>query len=102
MTRRNLLIAWLIATVLTGTAGAQKQAIPKQPTTDALAEENVKQLLLLMDTDQNGKISRHEWMKFMQTEFDKLDKDKTGQLDRKELLQSTVSLKHLRHSDLGK
>ena len=102
MTRRNLLIAWLSATVLVGTAVAQKQAIPKQPTKDSVAEENVKQLLLVMDTDENGKISKQEWMKFMETEFDKLDKDKTGQLDRKELLQSTVSVKHVRPSHLGK
>ena len=55
-----------------------------------------------MDTDKNGKISKQEWMKFMEVEFDKLDKDKTGELDRQELLQSTVSVKHIRPSDLGK
>jgi Ca2+-binding EF-hand superfamily protein len=96
------MIALLSATVFVGTALAQKQAVPKQPTTDALAEENVKELLLLMDTDKNGKISKQEWMKFMEAQFDTLDKDRKGQLDRKELLQSTVSIKHVRPSDLGK
>ena len=55
-----------------------------------------------MDTDKNGKISKQTWMKFMEIEFDKLDKNKTGQLDQKELLQSRVLVKHVRHSDLGK
>jgi Ca2+-binding EF-hand superfamily protein len=102
MTRRSLLNALLSAATLVGTALAQKQATPKQPTTDALAEENVKELLLLMDTDKNGKISKQEWMKFMEAQFDTLDKDRKGQLDRQELLQSKVSVKHVRPSDLGK
>jgi hypothetical protein len=100
--RRYLLIALLGATALVGTAFAQKAATPKQPTKDSLAEENAKELLLLMDTDKNGKISKQEWMKFMEAEFDTLDKDKKGELDRTELLQSTVSVKHVRYADLGK
>jgi Ca2+-binding EF-hand superfamily protein len=59
-------------------------------------------LLLLMDTDKNGKISKEEWMKFMSAEFDRLDVDKSGELDPHELLQSDVSLKHVRPADLGK
>ena len=43
-----------------------------------LREDATKQLLLLMDTDKNGKITRQEWMRFMGEEFDKLDKDKKG------------------------
>jgi Ca2+-binding EF-hand superfamily protein len=102
MTRRSLLIAVLSAATLAGTALAQKQATPKQPTKDLVAEENVKQLLLLMDSDKNGKISKQEWMKFMEAQFDTLDKDQKGQLDRVELLQSTVAVKHVRPADLGK
>jgi Ca2+-binding EF-hand superfamily protein len=102
MTRRSLLIAVLSAATLAGTALAQKQPTPKQPTKDSVAEENVKQLLLLMDTDKNGKISKQEWMKFMEAQFDTLDKDKKGQLDREELLQSTLSVKRVRPTDLGK
>jgi Ca2+-binding EF-hand superfamily protein len=43
-----------------------------------------------MDTDQNGKISKQEWMKFMEAEFERLDKNKTGELDVKELKQSKL------------
>jgi high-affinity nickel permease len=31
----------------------------------ALGENEVKQLLLLIDSDENGKISKQEWMKFI-------------------------------------
>jgi hypothetical protein len=34
-----------------------------------LGEPEVKQLLLLIDTDKNGKVSKEEWMKFMEAEF---------------------------------
>ena len=98
MTRRDLGIALVCAAGLMPAALAQKSASPRPPDTAQLAEENVKQLLLLMDTDKNGKISKQEWMKFMDQEFDRLDKDKTGELDRNELLQSMISVRHPRHS----
>lgn len=47
-----------------------------------------------MDTDKSGKISKEEWMKFMESEFDRLDKDKKGQLDIKELEQSKLRVSH--------
>lgn len=56
----------------------------------ALGEDEVKQLLLLMDTDKSGKVSRQEFMNFMAAEFDRLDKDKSGELDVKELAQSQL------------
>jgi Ca2+-binding EF-hand superfamily protein len=43
-----------------------------------------------MDTDKNGKISKKEFMDFMAAEFDRLDKDKSGELDPKELTQSRI------------
>jgi EF hand len=76
--------------VVVGTALAQKAAVPKPQNKLALGETEVKQLLLLMDTDKNGKISKQEFMKFMEAEFDRLDKDKSGQLDVKELRQSKL------------
>lgn len=51
-------------------------------------------MLLLVDTDENGRISKEEWMKFMEAEFDRLDKDKKGQLDFKELTQSKLRVSH--------
>ncbi len=48
-------------------------------------EANAKQLLLLMDTDKSGKISKQEFMAYMEAEFDRLDVNKDGELDVKEL-----------------
>ena len=50
--------------------------------------------MLLIDTDKSDKISKQEWMKFMEAEFDRLDKDKKGQLDVKELTQSKLRASH--------
>jgi Ca2+-binding EF-hand superfamily protein len=84
-----------------GTVRAQeKAAVPKAPNKIALGENDVKQLLLLMDTDKNGKISKQEYMTFMEAEFDRLDTDKSGELDPKELAQS--SLRVSRPVPLGK
>jgi Ca2+-binding EF-hand superfamily protein len=44
----------------------------------------------MMDTDKNGKISKKEFMDFMSAEFDRLDEDKSGELDVKELAQSQL------------
>jgi hypothetical protein len=87
--------AVLVATQqLSGTANAQKQSVPKPQDKLALGENEVKQLLLLMDTSQNGKISKQEYMNFMEAEFDRLDKNKNGELDPKELTQSKLRASH--------
>jgi hypothetical protein len=41
----------------------------------------VKQLSVLIDTDQHGKISKQEWIDYMSMEFDALDTDHSGELD---------------------
>jgi Sec-independent protein translocase protein TatA len=91
-----LVICLVIALLAFGTKEvtvlAQKvdKGLPIQQRTLALGEDEVKQLLLLMDTDKNGKISKKEFMDFMIAEFERLDKDKSGELDPKELTQSQV------------
>ena len=88
-------IAGLVATwAMLGTAVAQKAAAPKPQDKPALGEDEVKQLLLHMDTDKNGKIAKQDWMKFMEAEFDRLDKSTNGQLDVKELMQSKLRVSH--------
>jgi Ca2+-binding EF-hand superfamily protein len=58
------------------------------------AGPEVRKLLLLMDKDQNGKVSRTEFMAFMAKEFDRLDVNKDGELDVNELTALRVSSKH--------
>ena len=84
-----VIVAMLSITfAIPGTSVAQKATAPKPQDKLALGQERAEQLLLLIDTDKSGKISKQEWMKFMEAEFDRLDKDKKGQLDVKELTQS--------------
>jgi len=73
-----------------GTAFAQKASVPKPQDILTLGENGVKQLLLLMETDKSGKISKAEFLKFMEAEFERLDKRKSGTLDVKEIKQSTL------------
>lgn len=82
----------LVATgTMLGTAAAQKAAVPKPQDKLAMGEEEVKQLLLLMDTDKQGKVSKQEYMKFMEAEFERLDKSNKGELDVRELTQSNLT-----------
>jgi hypothetical protein len=80
---------------------AIKNKCAKPQSTLALGEDAVKDLVLLMEPDKNGKISRQAWMRFMGEEFDRLDKDKKGALDAEEL-RSDRLIKHARPQDLGK
>ena len=57
---------------------------------DIFAEEYTKKLLILMDTDKNGKVSKQEFMNFMSKEFDRLDTNHDGQLDINELAKWEV------------
>ena len=95
MTRRNLLIAFMSASgALVGNAVAQKSTTSKDQDKFAQVNVNVRQLLLLMDADKNGKISKQEWMAFMEAEFNQLDKDGKGEIDTKQLSQSRLVVKH--------
>jgi EF hand len=70
---------------------------PPPPDRLVLGEDDVKQLLLLMDTNKNGKISKQEYMRFMEAEFDRLDKNKNGELDPKELTGSRLRVTPFSH-----
>jgi hypothetical protein len=89
------LVVWSFTVGMTvRVSSAQKvdKSVPKQERTLALGEEHVKDLLLLMDTDRNGMISKAEFMRFMEAEFDRLDTDHSGELDIKELKQSRIQV----------
>ena len=100
MRRRNLPIALLLATTL-GVGFAQKD-VPRRPDRNVMAVANVKQLLLVMDTDKRGKISKRQWMAFMEAQFDRLDVEKKGELDQTAIKQSMANIKQARFSDLGR
>jgi hypothetical protein len=85
----------IAVSVVTGTmlvnASAQKASVPKPQNKLAIGEEGIKQLLPLMDSDKNGLVSKQEFMKFMEAEFVRLDKEKKGELNVKELTQSNLT-----------
>ena len=99
MVRRNLLLTLFVVTAL-GT-GVSQRGVSRQPDKLTIAIDNVKQLLLVMDTN-NGRISKQEWLRFMEAEFDRLDREKKGELDQSQIRQSTVYVKQARSSDLGR
>jgi hypothetical protein len=105
----GIVLAIITAVSLSGSraenaaAQSEKSTGAVSPTPDAekserekkliAATEAAKQLLLAMDTDNSGKVSKQEWMKFMEEEFDRLDIDHKGQLNVKELTQSRVRMR---------
>jgi hypothetical protein len=85
----------VVSGAMLGPARLQKAAVPRQPDKLQLGEDEVKQLLLLIGGDENGKITKQAWMKFMEAEFVRLDKDKSGDLDAKDLAQSRLRVSHV-------
>src|ERR1017187_1903151 len=84
-------IAALTATsIIPGTALAVTSAIQNPQGVMALEMKEVKKLLFLMGTHQNDKISKQEFMNFMEAKFDRLDKDKNGELAVNELRGSKL------------
>jgi len=78
-----------------------KASVPRPQDALVVGENAAKDLLLLIEPDKNGKISKQAWMRFMGEEFDRLDKDKKGELDAQEL-RSDRLVKHTRSQDVGK
>jgi hypothetical protein len=88
-------MVWLVTALfaigaIVGTCLAQKTSVPKPQDKVALGENEVRQLSLLMDTDKTGKFTKQEGMRFMEAEFEKLDKNKSGELDAKEVAESIL------------
>jgi hypothetical protein len=82
----------LVATLsILGSAAAQKASVPKPQDKLAMGEDDVKHLLLLMDANKNGMVSKQEFMKYMEAEFERLDKNQIGELNVKELTRSNLS-----------
>ncbi len=81
--------------IAASTAVPADQPVPATPVRKLEAGLSpVAQLLALMDTDKNGKVSKQEFMSFMEAEFNLADADKSGELDPKELQQFINRLSH--------
>jgi hypothetical protein len=103
LTKRSTFAASLVPLVLVGTlAVSQKDDDLTRPDPAILATDHVKEILLVMHTDKNAKITREQWMRFMAEEFDRLDSDKSGTLDPKKIQLERERIKHTRFIDSGK
>jgi Ca2+-binding EF-hand superfamily protein len=96
MMSKRRTIVWAIVVLLTARAtarvavqkqstGSPKEVVSSKEKKVEAGDEYTRKLLLLMDTDKNGKVSKQEFMSFMEKEFDRLDSKKDGQLDVQEL-----------------
>jgi len=87
----GILTVLLAAGTLLATAAAQKSSVPKVQDFLAMGEEHVRRLLPLMNTNKQGMVSKQEFLKFMEAEFDRMDKEKKGELNVRKLTQSEMS-----------
>jgi len=81
MTRKAIAMiatSFIVGTISTSALAASKRTI-------SAAERDVKQLVRMMDKDMNGVVSRSEFMDFMGQTFDRLDINKSGTLEPREL-----------------
>jgi len=76
------------------TSGPAIQTLTAVSPKVAAGEIEAKKLLLLMDADKSGKVSRAEFMSFMAAEFDRLDTNHDGELDVRELEKSQLETAH--------
>jgi hypothetical protein len=92
---RILCVPYLTIPILVVGAEGWCRGVPSSlPIIVALAvllTAEVKHLVPMMDTGQTQKVSKQEFLNSMPAEFDRLDKDKIGELDVKELTQLPLS-----------
>ena len=88
----GLLTGGAFVGTVTWAQGPDPKAQAKEEKKLVQGEREARKMILLMDTNKNGKISKQEYMKFMEEEFDRLDVNKDGELDVRELTQSQLQV----------
>jgi hypothetical protein len=82
----------LMAVSLIALSGAPASAFSE--TTLSKGERDARHLMHLMDKDHNGQVSKAEFMQFMEQEFDRLDRDRSGQLNSEEFSRTGLHYSH--------
>ncbi len=83
-----VLLTVLIAVGITvGSALARETGVPRHNPL-AVAQDATAQLVILMDQDEAGTVSKADFLKFMAAEFDRLDTNRTGVLNVDQLRQA--------------
>jgi hypothetical protein len=81
------LIGLTLATLLAvgTTLWARGENMSQAPSPQALAQDQVKQLILLLDQGKNGTVSEDQLMNFVKAEYARLEHDRNGNVDVQEL-----------------
>jgi hypothetical protein len=77
------LIALVGMSLMIGSASTSAFAVSKR--TSAAAAADVRALVRMMDKDQNGTVSKEEFLQYMGEVFDGLDVNRSGQLEPNEV-----------------
>ena len=89
------ILAVLLATgILLTTAAAQKASVPKAQDPLAMGEEPAKLLLVVISSNGRDVVTKEEYMKFAEQEFDRLDKEKKGALNVRQFGQMSLAANH--------
>jgi Ca2+-binding EF-hand superfamily protein len=83
MTRKLIALIGITLAVASASSDAFAQRVSKR--TAGTATRDVRNLLKMMDADQNGVVSKDEFMNFMSRTFDRLDVNKSGALEPNEM-----------------
>ena len=77
-----------VIAVLATATGVSTSAVAAEPSKAAggPGAAYTKTLITKMDVNRDGKVTKAEFLKFVEAEFDYLDKDKSGQLDTSEIM----------------
>jgi sulfatase maturation enzyme AslB (radical SAM superfamily) len=89
-----ILAVLLAAGIFLTTAAAQKASVPRTQDRLTMGEEPTKQLLLVMSTNGRDTVTKQEYMKFAEQEFDRLDKEKKGTLNVHQFSQMSLASSH--------
>jgi Ca2+-binding EF-hand superfamily protein len=85
-------IALVATSLLVGLSSTPAFAFSERALT--AGEKEARHLMRLMDKDTNGQVSRAEFMQFMEAEFDRLDRDRSGQLSSEEFSRIGIHYGH--------
>ena len=80
----------VLALALLAGAIASTSVLASSRRTWSAGARYVADLVRMMDRDQNGRVSKEEFMAFMSAEFDRLDVDRSGELTVGELSRSSI------------
>lgn len=87
-----------IVVIAAGAAQSEKATPPAgsagTPDKVAAGRPYALELLLLIDTDKDNRVSKKEWMTFMEKEFDKLDTNHDGYIDLTDMQRTRLRVVH--------